>query len=327
MNRKFKKINFYLVLSVLAFILFFPNSSFAQDEITLQAWSSCINSVAQINLSWNSISGNPDYHILRKMEEEATTTIDIIQDISYIDAPVLSDKNYNYQIKAVRNGDEFFSNEVLVPVAYCRPTFPPNAATTSCEIDGPRIHLNWNPVSGDLLIYNIYRATSANGGDPFLLASTPLAFYGDGPNIAGKTGYDYFVEAVWLDGYSTTTPGIVSQAAPACPPTLNVNTNCETDIAPGGPQVNLSWNELLGIQNYQIYRKDPGESEWPSEPLEILTEISYTDKLVESLPDDYDQSGTISYKVIAVFPGEPKESSIKQISIPRCAPFLTVESN
>lgn len=303
------------LISVLILFLAFPIT--AQESVTLNPPDpGCTGSGGFVNLTWTStIIGTPTYYVLRKIQGEGTyTQIGSTQDTFYPDNNIVSDKNYYYQIKAVGGAGDIFSNQVLAEAVYCPPTLSP--PTNSCGSDGPHIHLSWSSISGDLLIYKIYR-------DGVKIGETQDTNFNDGPNIEGTGSYNYFIKAVWQNGTSRDSDA-VNVAVPACPPTLNVSTNCLTNI-PGGPGVGLSWNNLLGVQNYKIYRKAQGESEYSL--LKTLTGTNYQDYLVESLPDTYFQGGQIFYYVKASWQTNQADSIVSQIEIPRCPPFLTVESN
>lgn len=319
---KIKILRFTFLIFI--FFLFLTISSIVngQEEsvVLMDPSPDCIVSEALVNLTWSStIIGSPDYYVLRKIEgepDENYQEVGTTQELYYVDSPVDSDKNYIYRIRAERAPDTFLSNTSLASAAYCPPGLLP--PTTSCQANGPHIHLSWSPISGDLLIYEVYR-------DGLKIYSTTTTNYDDGPDIAGTISYDYFVRAVWQSGVSRDSE-IVPQEAPACPPTLNpISLTCISNGPPGGAQIGLSWNELLGVQNYQIYRKALTETEFSL--LQTLTETSYDDKLVESLPDTYYQAGTISYYVKAIWATEQKDSASRQTNIPRCQPYLEVESN
>ncbi|MBZ9578500.1 hypothetical protein KJA14_01475 [Patescibacteria group bacterium] len=313
-NKKF----ILIVFSISAIILSWPIFLIALEEsITLDDPSpDCIGSEAFVGLAWTStILGDPDYYVLRKIEGEVNyTEIAVTKDTFYTDNTIDSDKNYLYQIRAERGEDTFFSNEVLALAPYCPPVLSP--PTTSCKADGPYVTLNWSSVSGDISTYEVYR-------DGSKIHSTTDTIYEDGPDIVGTSTYNYFIRAIWQDGM-TKNSEIIPQEAPACPPTLNVSASCKTS-EPGGPYVSLSWNELLGIQNYQIYRKAQAETEFSL--LKTLNITSYDDNLVESLANTYHQGGKISYYVKAIWETAGKDSNVLQIDIPRCSPFLKVESN
>jgi len=305
-----------LKICLFLIFLFFPLGVLAQESIVLDFPSSnCLGSENFVNLAWTSIiEGGPDFYVLRKIEGE-TNFIQITStgDTSYVDGPVDSDKSYVYKIESESEGITYSSEERTVSAAFCPPViFPPEA---SCAVDGPYVSLSWTPVSGDLISYNIYR-------DGIKIAETLDTVYVDGPNIEGTKSYDYYIEAMWSNGSSSSeTTSIV---ALACSPDLTISSDC-AGLAPGGPKVNLSWNNLLGVTEYQIYRKVQGEADFT--PLTTTTDTSYTDKLVESIPESYWQEGQVFYYVRAVWLSDNKNSGNEQIDIPRCSPFLSIESN
>ena len=302
---------------ILAIVLLWPFSLSAQEPVTLNPPDpGCIGSDAFVNLIWtSSIIGNPDYYILRKIQGEANfTEIGSTKDTYYTDQLIDSDKNYVYRIRAVRGTDVFFSEEESVSAQYCQSVLLPPQA--SCLADGPRISLSWSSVSGDLSKYEVYR-------DGVMIGETTNTTFGDGPNLEGTKTYDYFIKAIWQDGNSKNSD-TASKEALACPPTLDVATSC-LNASPGGPKVNLAWNSLLGVQEYQIYRKAQNETDF-SLLKSGLTQTSYIDNLFESL-STYWQGGQISYRIKAIWSTTEKDSNPQQINIPRCSPFLTAESN
>lgn len=313
----------------------------AQEEVVLDEFINsdvrCVGSIAEIGVSWtatSTFSGNADYYILRKAEGEsdfmeAGMVTSNIKDISYTDKnEVESDKIYVYRVKVDYKGDIFYSNNATTTKkAYCPPVLLPSS--TSCHSDGPYVDLAWSPVSGSLLKYELYR--KAPGEIEFsFLATTIETFYADGPDIIGTESYYYYVKSVWQDGASVFY--ILDQdkkvIIPACEPILFTSTDCLNSTAPGGPIINLSWNKLLGIQKYQIYRQAPGEADFS--PLAEITDeavISFDDQLAASLPNAYYNNGDINYMVQAVWETAQRNSNITQINIPRCKPFLSITNN
>ncbi len=304
----------------LVFILnfLFVSSVFAQESLILNSPSSgCQGASAFVNLNWSSsISSNPTYYILRKIEGETGNFEEIgsTQQLFFKDTTIQSDKNYVYKIKAVRGVDTFYSNEETSSAPYCPPVLSP--PTSFCDSQGPHIRLEWTAVSGNLLTYEIYR-------DGERIAQTTQTEFIDGPNIEGTKTYYYFIKAIWTDGNSTTSDE-VSVEAPSCPPDLSLSQECNLG-SPGGPKVLLSWNNLLGVQKYQIYRKSQTEADFSL--LSETTSTAFEDNLVETLSDSYWQEGTISYYVKAIWEGDQKDSQIKQVEATSCPPFLKVESN
>jgi len=311
----------------LIFVL--PNFLSAAETITLNPPSpSCLVSTLQITLTWiSTITGSPTYDVWRK--EGAGSYIKITPTslptgtTQYIDNTAFSGKTYIYQIRAVRGGDNFNSTEQTTKY-YCRAVL--SSATPRCELaDGPHVALTWGPgASGDLLEYEIYR-------DNVKIGQTSDTSFDDNqnriPGLEGTKNYNapgYIIRTRWQDGtFYDSTP--VPATALACAPKLTANSGCSNDATPGGPKVDLSWNNLLGVSEYQIYRKAPNEPNPTLFKTLPSSQASYTDYLVDSLPDSYYQTGDISYYVKAVWPNtEQKDSDITTRSISQCPPFLTV---
>jgi fibronectin type 3 domain-containing protein len=313
MNFKIKRV-ILIKFFLLFFLLTFPLFSKAQESITLNPPATgCLGSSGFVNLSWTAISGNPTYFVLRRAEGETTTsTIASTTDNFYLDQTIVSDKNYFYQIKAVRGSDVFYSNTVQTLATYCPPVL---SLQTSCKADGPYVDLSWTGVSGNLAFYEIYRDTTK-------IATTTATSFSDGPNLEAVKSFNYSVKAIWQDGNSTTSNSL-SATIPACPPALSASIGCLGD-APGGPTIFLSWNGLFGVQKYQIYRKAQNESDFSL--LSETTNTNYTDNLVESLAT-YAQGGNISYFVKAIWENAQSNSLSIEGQIPRCPPFLTVQTN
>ncbi len=330
-----------IVCLIFALFLFYANFLMAQDEVGLTEFIDddvgCVDSTATVDLRWTSaLGGNPDYYILRKIEGDVDfIEIDDVNDISYTDNSIDSDKIYVYQIRAEKGSDTYYSNHATTTKkAHCPPILQSTSIQTSCKPDGPYIYLEWTPVSGGLKHYEIYRRNSSETEFPTLpFDTTTEIYYEDGPNIIGTETYFYYIKSVWQDDASAHYDSEYGEPILACSPTLeNLSTSCltDTDAAPGGPVISLSWNKLLGIQEYQIWRQTPDDTEF--QPLDNGTitdeEITnFEDKLVESYPNGYYNTGAISYKVKAVWAATFKDSNIQEIDILKCPPFLSVTSD
>lgn len=295
-----------------------PISASADTVALDDPTANCLSSQLVVELGWQSdISGTVDFHILRKADGETSyTELNAIQEKTYIDSSPVSGVRYFYKIRATRGVDEFFSNEVTLSATYCSAVLAPPSAL--CQADGPHIVLGWSQASGSLSTYEIYR-------DGTKISTTTNLSYTDGPDITGTTSYDYSIRTVWANGEYRDSDAI-SINAPACPPTLNVSTACES-ADPGGPIANLSWNSLLGVQGYQIYRKARAETEFSLLQTLSASDTSFTDRFVDSIPDTYYLGGASVYFLKAVWETDQKDSDSLQIQIPRCAPFLKIMNN
>lgn len=310
----FKKQIFYLVLIASAFLLIFPKLSLAAD-FDLSIYGTCPRSQPQAVLSWQAATGTP-YQIWRSENGGPYSQISSTTSLSYIDTNIFSDRRYDYQIKTSGVPQWLSGQERLNPL-YCAPYL--DEPVTLCLSDGPRISLDWDAISGSLDFYKIWRAK--DGGSFQVLTDTAADSHIDGTNLYGNSQYGYYIQAFWSDGGSATS-SIWTKTAPACPPTLNYATTCLQSVEPGGPRVNLSWNQLLGVQEYDIYQIPPGTTS--ATRIATTTAITYSDNLVQSLPNQYYNNGTVSYYVQAVWSGVSRDSSTKQVSIFPCPPFLRV---
>lgn len=310
---------------ILAIFLILPNfSKSAVDSITLtQSLPNCVGSQAQIVLSWTStMSESSTYYILRKPEGVSEyAQIGSTHGTSYIDVSVESDKDYTYKIRGEDGASIIFSNEKSAGSAYCPAVL--SLPASSCEADGPHIALTWTSVSGNLAKYEVHRINPDNSETVFPVSTVS---YKDGPDISGTQSYKYFIRAFWSNG-TTRDSDIALTQAPSCAPTLAVSSNCLA-ADPGGPQINLSWNILLGVQKYQIYRKALGETIFSlAGETNSPSLTTFNDSLTQSMPSGYYQGGNTSYYVKAVWGSANKDSLVKGTAIPVCFPFLAVQNN
>ncbi|MCX6764252.1 MAG: hypothetical protein NTU58_00900 [Candidatus Nealsonbacteria bacterium] len=319
--------NIYFLIFLAVFI-FFPKGSVFATPGTPVINVECLpgSTTAKVTLTWSPGVPAPSYFYIERRIAGinpfviiATTTGTI-----YENFPINSGISYNYRI----GGGVFFgtSSPATSTPVYCAP-FINNIYSPPCQTDGPRINFSWVAATGNLSKYQIFRKKEGESSFSQLpgdIPSTTLSF-SDGPNIEGTKNYYYIVKAIWQNNASSTSDSSLPKEAPTCPVDLSVSANCLA-LSPGGPQNNLSWNNLLGVQQYDIYRKAIGE---PVESrIATTTQNSYSDKLVETLPNGYYLVGDNSYYVKAVWPrGDMKDSLTKQQSTIDCSPFLRVEDN
>jgi len=317
-----KHIVFWLsVFGFITLIFLWPNGVAAQGEVTLTdpVTTSCTLSNPQASLTWaTTLTGSPDYFVLRKLQGDVVYTqiAGPITDTFYGDNTIVSDQAYEYQIRAEKETDTFFSNEVAIAASYCKPELTLVAA--SCLADGPHINLGWSAISGNLLRYEVYR-------DGIKIAETTDTNFDDGSSIEAGVSYSYFVRAIWQD-LTPADSDPAPQTALACPVTVSSSVQCTLTLTPGGPRVGLSWNSLLGVTSYQIYRQAQSETIFSLLNTVTATSTSYTDDFVDSLAT-YAQGGQASYFVKAIWPTDQSDSATVVEDILRCEPFLTVADN
>jgi len=328
------------LIGIFALVLFWPGNAFAAATITLDsAAPSCSGAAPQVLLSWTAsdFGSSPTFSIFRKIQGEPTfgPSIGITTAITFPDTITLglkSDEAYTYKIEADDGGSTIVSNELNVSAQYCASVLSIGA---ECRVDGPYMNLSWDAASGALDTYEVHR--KAEGESVFTLVApltgklTTITF-DDGPNIEGIKQYEYFVKTIWQDAHEEDSNNAIKRAL-TCPSTLSLvdPAQCYTDSAPGGPKIELSWNALLGVNAYHVYRQLPGESSHTLlAPQGVLSgsATSFTDNLTETASNAYFQTGSVSYVVKAIWGnGQQADSLAQGVSIPQCPPFLTVQNN
>ncbi|OGZ57555.1 MAG: hypothetical protein A2827_03025 [Candidatus Spechtbacteria bacterium RIFCSPHIGHO2_01_FULL_43_30] len=278
----------------------------------------------QISLAWSDTfhGGNPTFQIFRMIPGETLyALIGATNSNTFVDTVVnglASDKSYRYEVHGEKGSSGLkISNEQNVSALYCEPVIL--SASPSCSEDGPHIGLNWSSITGSLNKYEIYR-------DNVKIGETAGVIFSDGPNIEGGAAYNYKIRAIWQN--LTSKDSSAAQAtASFCAPILTVSASCENSGLPGGPRADLSWNGLLGVESYQIYRKAQSESSFSLLGTVSGSTTSYVDFLVNSLNSTYQNGGNSLYYVKALWNLGEKDSASETIAIPRCAPFLAVDTN
>lgn len=314
-----------MVFTALFFYSIFSAS--AAGTIVLDApVQSCSITARVVDLSWTStLGGSPTFVILRKKVSEAVyAEIRSTGNLTYQDNTALSDQNYQYQIKVSSK----FSNEVMANANYCSAKFKtPEAAEAECKNDGPRNNLAWIGATGTVSKYEIYRKNETAGDLLFSKIGETLpgvTVYSDGPAIIGTNTYIYLIRTVWQDGTGVDSDQR-SISTLACSPVLTVDSTCNV-VSPGGPVMNLSWNNLLGVTEYKIYRDVNGSGS------SLLVSIgpgvtAYTDNLISGLPVLYWENANIGYSVKAIWGVVDNKVSAEKVgAIMRCRPFLSVNS-
>ena len=292
------------------------NTTIALNAPTLE----CSGATSQVILTWTVTDDDGDYFVDRKLPADVSYTqiAGSFPDSDSHQDPVASGTTYNYRIRGVKGPDTKFSNIVTVTSEYCGAVI--SGMTASCAADGPHINVSWLPASGQVVRYEVERKKEGEAGFSFVANVGTNTSYDDSLNVEGTREYAYRIKTVWQDNTTRTSAESIKKAL-ACPVILSVGSQCLTDTVPGGPKMNLSWNSLLGVQKYQVYRQLPGE---PAHSLlaDNITSTSFSDDVVTSYPGGYFNTGDISYFIRAIWQTDQKDSSPKNIGIPQCAPYL-----
>ncbi|MCH3963530.1 MAG: fibronectin type III domain-containing protein [Clostridium sp.] len=223
--------------------------------------------INKVGLGWNNVLGAQSYNIYRSESETGDySKIGSTSGTSYENTGLESGKTYYYKITAVNGtGESEKSSGVSAATHNGTPTPALPGVPTGLQasgLDEIRIRLNWNNVSG-ADSYNIYRSDSETGEYTKVnIAEVTSNTYEDNGLEAGKTYY-YKVTAVNGAGESEKSSGV----------SATTNNETPTPALPGVPtglqasglnenSIGLSWDNVSGVQSYNIYRSDSETGEY-----------------------------------------------------------------
>ncbi len=272
---------------------------------------------AKIKLTWNRVPGSPlRYRIYRGLDSNAVVFMDSTTALSYTDTKNLSPASvYYYRVVAV--------NVVFVE------GMPSDAALgvtlagqvknlTAGTLDTTAISLSWNPVSGTIARYRIYRGTTdsslaslvqvdstvgtsyVNGG---LISSTRYYYRVRAVNVVGKEG---------LQSFASTDVTVPSQIQ-------NVQVTPLDTV-----RISLTWNAVAGTPyRYRIYR---GADTSTSSLIDSTTGLSYTN--VNLLPSTryYYRVAAVNEIYVGGLKSDPS-SSVTYPAVPQSVSSTTLDSN
>ena len=216
---------------------------------------------------------------------------------------------YEYKIETVfweGYDRSYYSNEQSVEVAQSEPPPPPpipiapvlNSIIPSTDTDG-NIDLSWNSIT-HATSYDIYKST---GGSFSLLQNVISTSFTDSGLIDGT--YRYKIKAKNADGTSGfSNEKSVTVQFPLPVPIAPVLNSITPDPDIDG-DIDLSWNQVSGATEYNIYRKISGGS------YTRIARISGTSYIDYGLTD-----GNYYYKVKAInIEGSSLDSNVVSVSI------------
>jgi prepilin-type N-terminal cleavage/methylation domain-containing protein len=211
-------------------------------------------------------------------------------------APYSGNSCYRYQLN---NFSEEFCSATTSD--YLRPTPPINFNLTN-NPSWSYIRLTWNPSQYNggkaLQYYALYRATTTNDINNFMLIATTTATSYNDSLVSSSTNYCYYVTAINEIGESDKSVVRCGKKGESLPP-FNLTATLTSDLG-----VKLDWDNLSGIDYYVIYRDE----------IKIATTLS-----TSYLDYNYvlkEKSDLKSYRVEAIKNNTLYHSASKQINIP-----------
>ncbi len=221
-----------------------------------------------IELKFKSVDGAEKYRIYRREVDGkfgsaiATITQSTLKQYKYLDKTALSGVQYIYGVRAVSGDVKTGITESSLACRLDEPEFKIKAAYGG-------IKLTWNKVRGAEK-YAIYHSTSRKVEDLKPIATVTGTSFSHKGLESGRNNY-YAVQAVCGDTKSAMTQdSIYYIAAPD-----------DVQLKAFGNFIRLKWKDVLGADQYIVYRKVYGESEW--EKIKVTT--------------SYDDSGDTTYVI------------------------------
>lgn len=212
-----------------------------------------------IGLSWNDVSGETGYKILRQGPGESSPALltTVGADVtSFNDTAVQPGSSYTYFIVSTNTGGDSASSTGASATTPTAAPVAPSGLAVSVQ-GATSLTLNWTDNSVNETGFKIERKGPGDADfvEIFVTAANATSFTNTG--LAQTSTYLYRVRATNALGdsaYSSTAGGTTHDVAPAAPGSLN-------GTALSATQINLNWTDLSNNeQGFAIYRKAPGES-------------------------------------------------------------------
>ncbi|HEX8524410.1 MAG TPA: NPCBM/NEW2 domain-containing protein [Tepidisphaeraceae bacterium] len=206
-------------------------------------------SSTQINLSWNDVTGETGYKVLRSTDNTNFAQIGATlaaNTTTYSDTTVSGSTVYYYKVVATSTGGDSAPSSV----ASASPLQPPAAPTnlTATPFSATQINLSWTDVTGETG-YKVMRSSdNVNFSQVGATLAANATAYSD-TSVSGSTVYYYKVIATSTNGDSQ--PSNVASSTPLVPPAAPTNV---TVTPVSGTQINLSWNDVAGETGFKVLR-------------------------------------------------------------------------
>lgn len=205
-----------------------------------------------ITITWNAVAGAAKYSVHRKVNGGSWYTIATVNGTSYTDKQVTPGVTYTYTVRCLHADGTYASwyNDGKTLVY--------NGVVKSVELENGQycVIVKWKPITGAAK-YRVYR--KANAGDVWKgVGDTPNASTTsfEDHKVVSNTDYIYTVRGVDSSGnligdYDTVGKSIRYYDPPEI-----------LDVTQENGGIMVTWNKIVGINNYQIYRRNKGVGEY-----------------------------------------------------------------
>ena len=257
-----------------------------------------------IVFNWSAVAGAEEYTVLRKASDEGVwrTIAEVEEDVTtYTDENVESGVTYTYSVKSGNGyGDSGFY-ATGVSQLYLK-----SATITTISNVNNSVRIMWGAVAG-AEHYAVYRQETGSEKWVLLEKTASSKLYYEDSTVQSNKRYNYCV---------ATENGTVSSVVGSQnkyhkflgAPVFTESRNAENGVK-------LSWNNVVGAVNYELYRKNSANDEWVL--LATVKGNSYIDESIEK--------GNTCFYALKTVGSDTKSSMNSAVSVSRVTPPKSID--
>lgn len=255
------------------------STAFAEEkdftEIKPTLYSAKVTGFDRVSLSWKEVDGAEGYRVYRKNPgDTGWKLIKTVSATNYVDTTAKSGNTYIYTIRGC-----YTENGELVCTSYDAKGLTVNVTEPTVTLSAAKsngiesIQVSWKKMDR-VTGYRVYRKKPGETGWTYLL-DTHSTTYVD-TNVQDGTLYMYTVRAyLKKDGnlrWSFYDKNGV-RATAKLPEQVKLN-----GATAGFSSATISWSQVVGADQYRVYRKFPGETAWKH--IATVKSTSYQDNVL-----------------------------------------------
>lgn len=256
--------------------------------------SSLVNGKGTVTIKWKHLPDATEYKVFKKTQTDKGYTawklIGTTKDTVFVDKGYKKDTNIKYIVHSVNaKGSSKYNKSKVKTTKYVKTA---GSFEVYSSVNGMRI--KYAPAAGTV---DIYRRLKGESDWVFLGSVSGKEEYIWDPNA--KTGKTYEYSVIRVVGKNKSARLISKAVTFVASPEIKSLKNTVDGVK-------ITWNKVSGAEEYRIYRREPGQSQYKY--IGTTKKISYCDKTVKTKTGK-----TYKYIVRAVCKGELSGYREKQI--------------